>query len=107
MGPAEAPSLAVEVIYCPGPDEVDAVQLSLPLGATVHDALRLSGVLTRHPAVHVAQRRFGIWGKLTGLETPLRDQDRVEVYRPLLVDPKEARRLRHAKQRKLKARPGA
>ena len=107
MGPAEAPSLAVEVIYCPGPDEVDAVQLRLPLGATVHDALRLSGVLTRHPAVDVAQRRFGIWGKLTGLETPLRDQDRVEVYRPLLVDPKEARRQRHARQRKLKARPGA
>ena len=99
--------MAVEVIYCPGPDEVDAVQLRLPLGATVLDALRLSGVLTRHPAVDVAQRRFGIWGKLTGLETPLRDQDRVEIYRPLLVDPKEARRLRHAKQRKLKARPGA
>ena len=107
MGPAEAPSLAVEVIYCPGPDEVDAVQLRLPLGATVHDALRLSGVLTRHPAIDLAQRRLGIWGKLIGLETPLCDQDRVEIYRPLLVDPKEARRQRHARQRKLKARPGA
>lgn len=107
MGPAEAPTLAVEVIYCPGPGEVDSVQLRLPLGATVHDALRLSGVLVRNPAIDLAQRRLGIWGKLMGLETRLRDQDRVEIYRPLLVDPKEARRIRHAKQRKLKARPGA
>ena len=107
MGPAEAPTLAVEVIYCPGPGEVDSVQLRLPLGATVQDALRLSGVLERYPAIDLAQRRLGIWGKLMGPETRLRDQDRVEIYRPLLVDPKEARRLRHAKQRKLKARPGA
>ncbi len=108
MGHAEAPLLAVEVIYCPGPGpgEVDAIQLNLPPGATVHDAVRLSGVLTRHPSIDLAQRRFGIWGKLIGLETRLRDQDRVEIYRPLAVDPKEARRLRHAKQRKLKARPG-
>jgi len=58
------------------------------------------GVLARHAEIDLAQQRIGIWGRLRSLEAPLRDQDRVEIYRPLLIDPKEARRRRHAQQRK-------
>lgn len=87
----------VEVVCCPSEREVDRVELLLPAGATVLDALRASGVLDRHPAFGSAAA--GIWGRVVPADTPLRDGDRVELYRPLLVDPKEARRLRARRQR--------
>lgn len=108
MGPAEAaPGLPpavnvcvnVSVAYSPRPGEVDEVQLVLPAGATVEAALARSGLLQRHPAIDLSAPRIGVWGKLRALDHVLRDLDRVEIYRPLLVDPKEARRLRYRKHR--------
>ncbi len=92
MGPAEA--LRVEVVYCPRPGEADRSDLKLPPGATLAQALAASGVLQRH-GLDPATVRAGVWCRVQPLETQLRDLDRVEVYRPLTVDPKEARRLRY------------
>ena len=71
----------------------------LPSGATLVEALQASGVLERHPGIELATAKVGVWGKLAALDTPLRDGDRVELYRPLMVDPKEARRLRYRSRR--------
>jgi putative ubiquitin-RnfH superfamily antitoxin RatB of RatAB toxin-antitoxin module len=57
-----------------------------------------SGWLAEH-GWNAAELRLGIWGKPKTLDTPLRERDRIEIYRPLLVDPKEARRQRYRKQR--------
>lgn len=95
---AAAESIAVEVVYLPRPRETDRSELRLPVGAQVRDALRASGVLERHGLVEDGLS-VGIWCRASTLTAPLRDQDRVEVYRPLQVDPKEARRQRYRKQR--------
>lgn len=90
MAPAE---LQVEVVYCPRPGEADQSALRLAPGATVADALALSGVLQRH-GLQPDTLQVGVWGRSRALSTPLREGDRIELYRPLIVDPKEARRQR-------------
>lgn len=86
--------LRVEVAYCPRPGEADLRTLHFPPGATLADALQASGMLQAH-GLQLPGLRVGIWGKLREPATVLRDLDRVEIYRPLLVDPKEARRQRY------------
>lgn len=96
--PADPATIAVEVTYCPAPGQVDQVRLRLPVPCTVADALRASGVLERH-GLDAASVRVGVWCKVRPPEHELRERDRVEVYRPLQVDPKEARRQRYRRQR--------
>lgn len=86
--------IEVEVVYCPRPGVVDRVQRSLPDGSTLHAALDASGLLARHGLL-AASVTVGVWGRQQALETVLRSRDRVEIYRPLQCDPKEARRLRY------------
>jgi putative ubiquitin-RnfH superfamily antitoxin RatB of RatAB toxin-antitoxin module len=100
MDPAEgANRIAVAVAYSPAARQVDQVSLTLPEGATVAEALQASGLLGRHPDIDPATAKLGVWGKLRQAEDRLRDGDRVEVYRPLKVDPKEARRQRYRSHR--------
>ena len=99
MDHADAAALKLSVAYSPGAGAVDCVDLQLPAGATLGDALRASGLLERHPGIELASAKVGVWGKACTLATPLRDGDRVELYRPLAVDPKEARRLRYRSHR--------
>jgi uncharacterized protein len=94
MGPAEGAMLHIEVLYCPAPSVVDRVALQLPQGSCLQDAVDASGLCHRH-ALDAATLKVGIWGRMQLPQTALRDQDRVELYRPLRVDPKEARRLRY------------
>jgi len=94
MAHAEQPPLRVEVLYCTGPGRIDQVSLQLPPGSSVSDALSASGLLQRH-ALTGGELRVGVWGRMQDTSVPLRDRDRVEIYRPLTVDPKEARRLRY------------
>jgi putative ubiquitin-RnfH superfamily antitoxin RatB of RatAB toxin-antitoxin module len=86
-------SLSVQVVYAL-PGREDAVSLKLPAGATALDALHASGLLERHPDIDLARQKIGIYGKVVSRQAALRDGDRVEVYRPLLVEAKEARRRR-------------
>jgi hypothetical protein len=104
MAPAEgARGLRVEVVYCPRPGVTDRVALTLPAGATAADARRASGLAQRH-GLSVAGLQLGIWCRVCEPGTPLRDRDRVEMYRPLVVDPKEARRLRYSRHKERLAR---
>ena len=85
----------VEVQVCYAlPDTAFLHTLSLPAGSTLQQALEQSGLLQRHPEIDLAVNLVGIHGKKKTLDTVLRTQDRVEVYRPLQADPKEARRRR-------------
>lgn len=83
----------VEVVYA-RPEGADTVRLNLPAGARLRDALAASGL-----AVDYEKQAFGVFGKRAPLDHPLKDGDRVEVYRPLAIDPKEARRRRASKKR--------
>jgi putative ubiquitin-RnfH superfamily antitoxin RatB of RatAB toxin-antitoxin module len=97
--PAEQPALLnVEVAYSAHPGHMELVQLALQPGARLADSLSASGLLARH-GLQPAQLRVGIWGKARELDAPLRERDRVEIYRPLRVDPKEARRQRYRKDK--------
>ena len=87
------------MIYCPRPGECERVTLQLRLGATLADALRASGLLERH-GMTADILRVGIWSKVQPPDAVLRDHDRVEIYRPLTVDPTEARRLRYKRSRR-------
>jgi putative ubiquitin-RnfH superfamily antitoxin RatB of RatAB toxin-antitoxin module len=101
MAPADAQQamgqLQVQVAYSPQPEVVDLVSLALPAASTLGDALVNSGLLERHALGDPKALVCGVWAKLRPLDHPLRDGDRVEVYRPLRVDPKEARRQRYRK----------
>jgi putative ubiquitin-RnfH superfamily antitoxin RatB of RatAB toxin-antitoxin module len=90
--------LAVEVVYCPAPGEIDQVPLKLAPGSTVADALHASGVLQRH-GLKMEGLRVGVWCRAALPDLELRERDRVEVYRSLTVDPKEARRQRYKRHR--------
>lgn len=94
--PAEA--VQVEVAFSARAGHMDWVTLKLPPGATLADALTASGLLGLH-GLQPDQVQAGIWGKVKEPGTVLRARDRVEVYRPLQVDPKEARRHRYRKDK--------
>lgn len=88
--------LNVEVVYSPHAGALERVALQLPVGSTLQQAIERSGLAEKHP--ELAQAPAGIWGRVQPGDTPLRERDRVELYRPLLVDPKEARRQRYKGQ---------
>lgn len=95
---AELPAIRVVVMVSPAPREVREAELSLPHGATVQQALQASGLLECLGGPDPAALAVGVWRRKAMLVDVLRDLDRVEVYRPLLVDPKVARRERFARQ---------
>jgi uncharacterized protein len=86
--------MTIEVIYAL-PQRSERVLLQLPPGSTALDAVRASGLLRHLPQGEFG--RLGVWGKLVAPDAPLRDRDRVEIYRPLLADPKDVRRSRAAR----------
>ncbi|MDD5272881.1 MAG: RnfH family protein [Methylovulum sp.] len=88
--------LAIEVAYAT-PDQQILLALQLQPPATVGAAIEASGIVSRYPELAGATLTVGIFGRVTALEQPLKTGDRVEIYRPLIHDPKEARRQRAAK----------
>jgi len=97
------PELRVTVVYCaPGCEDVSEVTLAD--GATVGDAIGAAGVLVRRPEVASSSPDVGIWGRPCALTQRVEDGDRVEIYRPLTVDPKEARRVRAEVRRRRSVR---
>lgn len=102
MARADEAALQIEVVYCPAPEQCERVSLRLAEGACVGDALAASGLCERH-GLAAAALEIGVWGRKQPLQTRLRDRDRVELYRPLQVDPKEARRLRYQRARRARA----
>lgn len=96
MAPAEG--IRVELAFSPAPREVELQPLTLPAGSTVLQALRAGRWHEQHPEIDPAQWVVGVWGRRVPLSQMLCDGDRIEVYRPLQVNPKEARRLRYRAQ---------
>jgi len=74
------------------------VQVDLPRDATLLEAIRRSGLLERFAEIDVSTQALGVWGRVSAPDTRLHEGDRVEIYRPLAMDPKEARRLRARKR---------
>ncbi len=92
----------VEIVYSlPGQQFV--VQVKVPEGAVVQEVIDRSGLLMAHPEIDVGGvNKVGIWNKLAKLDALVRDGDRVEVYRPLIADPKEVRRQRAEEGKSMK-----
>ncbi|MBP0589923.1 RnfH family protein [Paraburkholderia sp. LEh10] len=90
--------LTIEVCYAL-PHAQTLIELQLPQGSTVQQAIDASGILTRHPEIDLGKQRVGVFGKIRPLDAALADRDRVEIYRPLIVDPKVARQRRVEKSR--------
>lgn len=103
----------VIVMFSPAPREVLEWRVEVPEGAKVRDAVRASGWPEATRGLDVSTLDVGVWGRRCTLDQEVRDGDRVEIYRPLLVDPKVARRERFQKQGAraaglfAKRRPGA
>lgn len=92
-------ALSIEVCYALAKAQT-LIALRLPAGATVRDAIEASHIAERHPEIDLATAKVGVFGKLKPLDEPLADHDRVEIYRPLIVDPKVARQRRVDKTRR-------
>ena len=88
-----AEPIHVEVVYA-GVDHQELRHVTLPAGATVMQAIDASGIAAVLPAGTVADDRLGMFSRRVGPDDRLADGDRVEIYRPLTLDPKEARRRR-------------
>jgi putative ubiquitin-RnfH superfamily antitoxin RatB of RatAB toxin-antitoxin module len=87
--------IRVEVCYAL-PDRQEVVALELAQGACVLHALQASGLLAKYADINLDLNKVGVFSKIVKLDTLLRDHDRVEIYRPLLADPKDVRRQRAA-----------
>ncbi len=92
--------ISVEVVYAL-PHEQRVLSLMVDSQSTVEDIIRQSGVLALYPEIDLTQNKVGVFSRNVKLDARVRDHDRIEIYRPLLADPKEIRRKR-AEQAKLK-----
>ncbi len=88
-------TITVEVVYAK-PERQEVVQVALPVGASVIQAIEASGLLSKYPEIDLQTNKLGVFAKLVKAEAGLRDRDRVEIYRPLIADPKEVRKQRAA-----------
>lgn len=89
--------ITVEVCYATALREV-RYGLTVEQGCTIEQAIRRSGVLEAIPGIDLAAHPVGLYGKKKPLDTVLRARDRIEIYRPLVADPKESRRKRAEKK---------
>ena len=99
-------TINIEVIYAL-PQRQDIVRLKLSANSTLQQAVQSSGLLEKYPEIDLARNKFGIFGKLGKLDSILRARDRVEIYRPLIADPKEVRKQRAAEGKVMKKGSGA
>jgi len=93
--------IEIEVAYAL-PERQDVVSVRLPGPVTVAQAIEASGLLQRYADIDLAKNKVGVFGKLVKLDTLLREHDRVEIYRPLIADPKEVRKQRAAEGKAMK-----
>lgn len=100
-----AETLNIEVCYAMS-NKQEVVRVRVPEGATVQHGLDASGLLAKYPEIDIRKSKFGIWNKLSKLDAVLRDKDRIEIYRPLIADPKEVRKQRAAEGKVMKKGAG-
>ena len=98
--------MKIEITYAL-PDRQELVTIDLPEGSTVMQAVEASGLLQKYPEIDPGGvNKLGVFAKLAKADTVLRDRDRVEIYRPLIADPKEVRKQRAAEGKVMKKGAG-
>ena len=85
--------ISIEVAYAALRGQT-IMRLRVKRGTTIGEAIKQSGILEQYPEIDLGTNKVGIFGKIARTDSPLRDRDRVEIYRALIADPKEARRRR-------------
>ena len=96
MGEASA---ALQVVVCYASAHAEFLRpMKVAPGTTIGQAIEMSGVLEAYPDINLTTQPVGIYAKKKTLDTVLRERDRIEIYRPLVADPKESRRKRAAKR---------
>lgn len=83
----------IQICYA-RPDRQFLLDRTVALGTTIQQAIQDSDIIRQAPEIDISVLRVGIYGKLKALDTVLREHDRIEIYRPLVADPKDARRKR-------------
>ncbi len=91
-----AEKISIEVTYAL-PDKQTLLQLNVDADTTVEQAIKQCGIITAHPEIDLEINKVGIWSKTCKLDVVLKDMDRIEIYRPLIADPKEVRKRRAEK----------
>lgn len=86
-------SITIEIVFAL-PQQQFLKQFQVPVGTSIYKAIKLSGVENFYPKKDHSALKTGIYGKITSPETILYQNDRIEIYRPLIIDPKEKRRLK-------------
>ena len=94
--------MIVEVAYAL-PDKQSLISLEIEDGSTLKEAIEASGILESFEQIDLTKDRVGIFSKFATLDTVLREKDRVEIYRPLIADPKKARKERAAKVKAMRS----
>lgn len=84
----------IELLFLPNPDKIERHSVHIDANTTLEAALLSSDLLKTHPEWDINTLSVGIYGKKAALNTVLKPHDRIEIYRPLQIDPKEARRKR-------------
>jgi len=90
--------ITIELIYAL-PDEQELITMQVEDGTSIEDAIHASGILEKYPQIDLAKNKVGIFSKVSKMDTPLREGDRIEIYRPLIADPKEVRKRKAAEQK--------
>ncbi len=98
VDPAATERIEVEVIFALA-EEQHLIRVQMALGTTVRDAITQSGILQRYPEIDLELSKVGIFNRLCGLDQQLKAGDRIEIYRPLKIDPMDKRRKRAKLQR--------
>jgi hypothetical protein len=94
--------MIVEVAYACGGKQT-LISLEVKEGSTLKEAIELSGILETYKQIDLSKDRLGIFSKFATLDTVLREKDRVEIYRPLIADPKKVRKERAAQAKSMRS----
>ncbi len=94
--------MLVEVAYALEKKQT-LLELEVDEGTTLKQAVELSGIIDTYPQIDLSKDKTGIFGKIAKLDTVLREKDRVEIYRPLIADPKQVRKERAAKGKAMRS----
>ncbi len=97
--------MKIEVAYA-RPDVQVIIPVEIPEGATLEQAITLSRIQERFPEIDISTCKVGIFGKLSKRSAVLKSGDRVEIYRPLIADPKLVRKQRAAESKRSKKAQG-
>ncbi|WP_417550375.1 RnfH family protein [Methylophaga sp.] len=106
MEHVDAKLITVEVAYAL-PDEQVIMSLEVADNTSVEQAIKRSGILERYPQINIDTDKVGIFGKICKLDATLSHKDRIEIYRPLIADPKESRRQKAEMEKKNKTAEAA